>query len=129
MEDTCTPSKKLIHPNFGYNYIEYSVNVDFGRLIQDQAEGLSLEEYSPKVNYFLTTALFKITSAFVIHPIDVTIVNVAGNNSTTTMLVRHLIDSYNRTDAINVLTEAITNGTLTSMLASMDNEFAYVRSF
>lgn len=29
MEDICTPKKKLIHPNFGLNYLEYSVKVIF----------------------------------------------------------------------------------------------------
>ena len=126
MEDICTPKKKLIHPKFGLNYLEYSVKVILCWIDQDQADGLPLEEYSPKVNYFMSIALSRMSSLFVIHPIDVTIIDVSGDNNSTTMLIHHLVDSYNRTDLINVINNYFNDGSFNALMASLDSDFSYV---
>lgn len=87
---------------------------------------MPLEEYSPKVNYFVSVALSRMSSLFVIHPIDVTVIDVSGNNNSTTMLIHHLVDSYNRTDLINVINDYFNDGSFNVLMASLDSDFSYV---
>ena len=87
------------------------------------------EEYSPKVNYFMSVALSRLSSLFVLHPIDVTVIDVSGDDNSTTMLIHHLVDSYNRTDLINVITDYFNDGSFNTLMASLDNDFSYVLFF
>lgn len=87
---------------------------------------MPVESFSAKFNYFVTTALAQLTSVFILRPIDVTIVGVSGDNSSTTMLIHHKVDTYNRTDIIRDLTQYLHDGNLTTLLSSMDDDFVYV---
>ena len=84
------------------------------------------ENFSPKIAYLLHTALYNISSAYVIDPIDVVVINAENKNNVTVLTVHQKVDFYNRDELIQTLLSASKNLVLASILEDLDDIFLEV---
>ena len=90
---------------------------------------MAVKDFTPKIAYMIHTALYNISSAYVIDPIDVVVISAENKNNVTVLTIHQKVDFYNRAALIETLVSSSKNLVLDTLLGDLDDIFLEVVSF